>query len=838
MKKKIIYYSILFVVVISAIIVYKKIFVPTDMSHIVYEHYKNDSLKLEAATFLIDNMKWHTLNPTLVSYSEHIQQVIEGADSVYKFITQGLNNENLTSGPMGGWLRHRAKQYSVWRDTTFKFPEEHKPNLYKQIDADFLIRHIDNSFERWETSPYAQGITFPSFCEYILPFQALNTGGYLLNGDELYKEFAPHLDKTHPTTLPHIVTRYANYISHIRNFTATNQTLPSVGWRDIFFKKNRDCIPQCDVECNVLRAMGVPIAIDMNIGNREFVGRHHHCVVLDKNGKEYPFHGEREISKTDYWGYVIEYKLNVYRHLYGAQSDSPYLLRRKGEALPSFFKTPTLKDVTNYIKPITKLTLNIPKHIPNNLTWLYSYSRANELGIQAITWGINDTVNSTSSFQNVVKNMLYFPAYLDTNETVHFISDPIVVMNGLNYNEIHIDKLSDYCVGNKDTVQDIIMTRKFPRKANMIKEAQNMFGGIWYGAQHRDGRDKVKLAEIDFVPEAHLQEIKIKKPKAYKFYIFETANKLTTHIGEIEFLTETKLNYKNIKPATPLPILSSEEIKVDLNEQVQVLPRYTKRRDSDGNQQTAISGSVFRYEFIEPQVITSIVFAPVNAENSIEPNEDYQLFQWNEGWQEITNVTSKFNFLEFKQLDTRKLYWLKNNSRGQEEVPFIITNNRPQFIYYECVKPQVIQDHKIFSFANYSCIASSEEPEEGPYEPGYTKFLFDSDTTNFWHSRYTGTCPSYPHWLEIDTRNIEKVDGFIIKLRSRENKPKLIKVSGSINKKEWQEIGTFELKKINQPQSIYFRETMKIRYLKINVLSGQNKERHTGVMYIKLFQNK
>ena len=838
MRHKLIYSIIIVIAISSAILISKKQSTPVEMDSQVYEHYQNDSLKLKAAKFLIENMKWHDIQPTLSSYPEHIRDVINGADSVYRFITQGINDEILNLGATQGWLRHRAAKYSLWRDTTFKFPTKYSSAEFNSIDADFLIRHIDNAFERWESSPYAKGLDFSTFCEYILPFTALHGRGYNLNGAELYEQFSPDLDKTYPTTLPNIVSRYSNYIGHMRNFAETKQERQSNEWIDIFFSDDRDCIPQCDVECNVLRAMGVPTAIDMNIGNREFVGQHHHCIVLDEYGKEVAFHGERHVSKDDNWGYVTEYKLNVYRYLYGAQEDSPYMLRKKDEPIPPFFETPALKDVTSYIKPVGKLTLDIPRQLENNLTWLYSYARSYEAGIQAVTWGVNDTVNDIAIFNNVVRNMLYFPAYLDVNEDVNFIGEPLIVMSGLNHNQVYFEKLADYCIGNSDTVQDVIMTRKFPRKPNMIKDAKNMIGGVWYGSQNSDGLDRVKLAEVDFMPEAHMQEIKIKAPKAYRYYIYESPKGVASGLGELEFLTNSTFDYQNTKDATPLPILSSKKVKVQSSRRVQLLPLHMNGSEFDLNQQTANFREVFCYEFPEPQVVTSIAFAPVNAENSIEPGEDYQLFQWSNGWQEVASVVSEFNFLEFNQLDTRKLYWLRNNSRGQEEVPFIIADNRPQFIYYDCIKPQLPKSYNILSTANYSCIASSEEPEEGAYEPGYANFIIDSDTTNVWHSQYSGVCPPYPHWVEIGAQNITRVNGFVIKLRSTANKPKFIRVSGSVDKKVWQDLGMYELKHTDERQAVYFKEAVKLRYLKIDLLSGQNDEPHSCIMYIKLLQYK
>ena len=128
MRHKPVYYIIVVAIIAMAVFIYKRDSSPIDMRSQVYEHYANDTLKLKAATFLIENMKWHDLQQTLVAYPDHIRNVVNGADSLYKFITQGLNNEILTRGETQGWLRHRASKYSLWRDTTFRFPTEYQQN--------------------------------------------------------------------------------------------------------------------------------------------------------------------------------------------------------------------------------------------------------------------------------------------------------------------------------------------------------------------------------------------------------------------------------------------------------------------------------------------------------------------------------------------------------------------------------------------------------------------------------------------------------------------------------------------------------------------------------------
>src|SRR5690606_32711318 len=43
----------------------------------------------------------------------------------------------------------------------------------QMLKADELIKHIDAAFNAWNY-PWAKGLTFDEFCEYILPYKLLN----------------------------------------------------------------------------------------------------------------------------------------------------------------------------------------------------------------------------------------------------------------------------------------------------------------------------------------------------------------------------------------------------------------------------------------------------------------------------------------------------------------------------------------------------------------------------------------------------------------------------------------------------------------------------------------
>ena len=125
-------------------------------------YYKHDSLKYEAAKFLIDNMHYHYSLDNIVADSEEWERWRLETDSILK----GL----LCSYPYDGIPRDTIKAIQAQRDTllaTKNLPEIATVDSIALdstfLTADFLIQHIDNAFEVWRTNKYAKGLTFDEF---------------------------------------------------------------------------------------------------------------------------------------------------------------------------------------------------------------------------------------------------------------------------------------------------------------------------------------------------------------------------------------------------------------------------------------------------------------------------------------------------------------------------------------------------------------------------------------------------------------------------------------------------------------------------------------------------
>lgn len=139
----------------------------------VLHHYEHDSLKLEAAKFLIRNM------PHCYSYPQGGDM-----DSVKRVRTY--------YSPFGQIDQTYAKQ---WGHYTYR----NLPKIYDAhvITARYLIGNIDHAFDNWQKRPWNRSLSFEDFCEYLLPYRL---------GDEPLEEWRELYEKEYGYLLDSIYT--------------------------------------------------------------------------------------------------------------------------------------------------------------------------------------------------------------------------------------------------------------------------------------------------------------------------------------------------------------------------------------------------------------------------------------------------------------------------------------------------------------------------------------------------------------------------------------------------------------------------------------------------------
>lgn len=117
-----------------------------------YKDRKEDKLKLNAAKFLIANMDEHFFYT-----SEGLDKYYTKLDSVFRLTPTFDHNTREQDSLLG----------VLWQTkiTNLKFCSD-----LHYMTSDVLINNIDQAFEAWK-SPFAKGLSFKDFCEYLLPYR-------------------------------------------------------------------------------------------------------------------------------------------------------------------------------------------------------------------------------------------------------------------------------------------------------------------------------------------------------------------------------------------------------------------------------------------------------------------------------------------------------------------------------------------------------------------------------------------------------------------------------------------------------------------------------------------
>lgn len=113
-----------------------------------------------------------------------------------------------------------------------------------------------------------------------------------------------------------------------------------------------------------------------------------------------------------------------------------------------------------------------------------------------------------------------------------------------------------------------------------------------------------------------------------------------------------------------------------------------QKAEYDGNRLTAPStDSIITLRLKEPQVVSRVRFAPLNADNGIHRGEWYRLHYWEENaWKSAGTIQADYEYVVFHNVPLHKLYWLENLTTGNEEMPFVMKDGEQHFVYNDLIQ--------------------------------------------------------------------------------------------------------------------------------------------------------
>lgn len=657
----------------------------------VLNYYKQDnadSLKYQAACFLIDNMKWHKSNMKVVNLDEKLDTFWRNCDVVYSKLITYQRDKDLVSDRLQNTFWDATKVINTLVSLTiFDTLPEIERGTYKDlktIDSQFLIEHIDNAFEAWHNSKYASYLSFEEFCEYILPYRSVVGYPYYESGAFFNQLIGKQILKSTEKDFRSYLVRYNHYTANMWGFSRNINIKEAIGIYDIFLGQVYDCITTASNGCNVFRSCGLPVVVDYCIGFRELEGRHYHCAFLDTTGVWRRFNAAS--SYLDTVSPIIKPSLNIYRNTFATQKQSPYFLKSKTEIIPKEFNSPCITDVTKDVYDITSIKLPFEQNTSNNMAYLYTFNR-NKYGILPVTWGVRNRDSSQVIFKNVQYGVMYFPMYLEEREPRPF-GQPFYLVKDSILDKYKIANLP--INKNLDSLGTLFVNRKYPPKKSMQELAQKMIGGKFMGANMENYADTVELMRISEVPKLYPQEYLLDNEKAFHYYLYIAPND-ECNIAELEYIAIKDSTISMFKKPTPLPIFSEKDTIVDDSCEKYVVPLFNdsiSRYSSiivDGKWVTKSYYKTEELFFDNSVCIKKIRMCPGNADNMVKPGCTYKLFYWNDGWIALETQKARYNYLKFKNVPLNKLYWLKNLDEGDEELPFVYVDGKQQFIYTDLI---------------------------------------------------------------------------------------------------------------------------------------------------------
>ncbi|KUJ59116.1 hypothetical protein AR687_24800 [Flavobacteriaceae bacterium CRH] len=359
-----------------------------------YSHSGEDTLKLKAAWFLIENMDnrytedskeledYYTFLDSLFRKEKDFAQL----DSMYKNYVRKLSNLDYQ-----------------------RFPDK------KYIKSDYLIKNIDEAFESWQ-KPWAKHLSFSEFCEYLLPYRIHNE--QLEPWRIIYrKRYSSCFSKTEFDTFSTIEAcrKLNNELKKLHvKLNANSSPILGIKPSTLINMNFGNCQNFSNMGLLAMRSMGIPAAIDQMVD-------HQWNVVITPNG---PISfAPAEGSPDGHLKFLKKWKrlAKIHRQTFSINQQSlPFVCGK--EEIPPRLNNPNLIDVSSEyfkgtnikVKPINPSVKN--KHI------LYLCDYKNHF--RFLDWAKIE--NGKAEFKNMGDSIVYFPVYYFPS-TIKQANYPILV---------------------------------------------------------------------------------------------------------------------------------------------------------------------------------------------------------------------------------------------------------------------------------------------------------------------------------------------------------------------------------------------------------------------------
>jgi hypothetical protein len=654
-----------------------------------YYNKDEDSLKLKAAKILIANMTYHYSSSSFNPKNDCYLKAFKLVDSTAK--NHFLHELQLKPMVQNYWKKTKSIKENLL-STIKKQTLINNVNTFsldvKTIKSEWLISHIESSFNSWNNSKLFSSIDFSEFSMTMLPYrydkEMLNMPTGYSNSflkTELFKKSNLNDTKT-------VINSLNFYFKKVNSITKMIDFKYDLGFYNLLKWGKLECDDQTPIAAKILNDIGIPTHIDCTPQWLNRDARHSWCSSKESTGLYSPFSpGWQSILPSENKGLFNEnfYKRTskVYRKTYRYELISPYFLKKENEVVPPFFNTPYLKDVSDKYHKTSTLIMPTAKLFNRELINIAYLAIFSPRGWVAVGWGKVDSKNKHIIFEKVPLNVVYTIGVYKQNKIIP-ISIPFY------FNKKRHNITPDY--NNKITLD---LTRKYPQKELLIDFRKKLINAKFQGANKKDFSDAVDLFQFDSIPKEYVTEIPINNGNSYKYVRFISSenwmeNSRVINMAIMEYYSKIIKNEIAIEGTKPYIINKRDTLSPNCKELTKLEgtlicnnERILKKdllSGFDGNMETFSKLRWAGIEFTRPRKIVSIRYAARNANNMINVGDTYELFYFDNDWKSMGKLKADNNYLTFKNVPSKTIYWLRNLNKGKEELSFFYINGEQIFI--------------------------------------------------------------------------------------------------------------------------------------------------------------
>ena len=604
----------------------------------VLDHCVNDSLKYEAALYLIDNLPYH-----------------------YSSVGDALEPCRLQLDLFSQWKMSRREivdsvrtKYGKWNISTLK----NISDVY--IDPNILIDNIDWAFKVWREQPWGKNISFEDFCEYVLPYRVGNEELKPWRRD-IYNRFKYIIDSLKDCegiddpgfVASAVLDSVAKLPYHFTDFFSADVHVGP----DIAYWRSGSCLDLTDAMVYIFRALGIPCTIDMMLMRGDGNAPHYWNVTFDSSGNQKYFSLLYRRHRLQSVAYYPDIKGKVYRQMFALNKEMVDSMAILPDSVHPQFRYPCFYDVSYMYLGDKALqfflgdTAFYHKISPGGVVYV-----CQSRGLQWVptAWTVYD--GSSAEVNNIEGNVVYRLATFN-NQKLRFLTDPFLLESG-NGN-IRFFRAENEFV-------NVELFYKFSLKIESY--LPRMVGGVFEGSCTPDFSEVDTLAVIDSIPTRLCTKLRVDSDKKYRYLRYFGPRKGYCNISEITFLGPDGVKYSGT-------VIGKPGVKNK---------KYTYVNAFDGDPYTSFdypepSGGWVGLDLGEPKSVEAVVFSPRNHDNFIRKGDEYVLFYESGGnWNFAGMKKASSDSLTFK-VPKGALLFLSDRTRGVQERIFEYRDGKQLF---------------------------------------------------------------------------------------------------------------------------------------------------------------